>query len=236
VKQLLMSEKEKEIMRKLEKAARMLSPETIPVSVNVLPAAWMHYGEDLVKIAKEYPQFFSEIPDLDKVKDMLDPRYQKGQWTDEWGCVWSNIMEGNDAYVTGHPLQSKEGIMNLEIPGNRDGNLPHGFFYLRLLDLCGFEFAMELFAEEPEELQVLIDKVVTYNCYQIEVFVKEHLKHQDHLYIFGDDNGMQHGLPIGPERWRKYIKPAYQKMYHMVSKLFSKSSHGYHTVPLKTYN
>jgi len=203
-------------MNELEMAARMLSPETVPITINILPAAWLHYGEDLRRIVSEYPQFFPKILDLEKIRNKLDPQYRVGQWTDEWGCVWSNLIEGNWAYVTGHPLKSEEDIMALKIPDNRDGNLPHGFFYLRLLDLCGFEFAMELFADEEEPLQVLIDKVVTYNCYQIDVLLQKQAKRQDNFYSFGDDNGMQHGLAIGAERWRKYIKPAYKKMYSKI--------------------
>ena len=42
-------------------------------------------------------------------------------------------------------------------PAVNDG-LPHGFMYLRLADLRGFEELMIDFAEEPPELQMLIDK------------------------------------------------------------------------------
>ena len=33
------------------------------------------------------------------------------------------------------------------------------------------------------------------------------------LIIVGDDLGMQRGLAIGAEKWRKYLKPAYKKIY-----------------------
>ena len=33
---------------------------------------------------------------------------------------------------------------------------------------------------------------------------------------FGDDLGMQTGLAIGPEKWRRYMKPCFSKMYGMV--------------------
>jgi len=35
-------------------------------------------------------------------------------------------------------------------------------------------------------------------------------------YIFGDDNGMQHALPISPRTWRKYLKPAYKAIFDVV--------------------
>ena len=36
------------------------------------------------------------------------------------------------------------------------------------------------------------------------------------IIYFGDDLGMQKGLAIGPERWRKYLGPCYRKMYGLV--------------------
>ena len=43
----------------LEKAIRYQYPETIPVSVNCLPAAWLERSDDFQKIADEFPQFFN---------------------------------------------------------------------------------------------------------------------------------------------------------------------------------
>ena len=36
------------------------------------------------------------------------------------------------------------------------------------------------------------------------------------LAVFGDDQGMQNGLVIGVDRWRKYLKPCYKKLYGMI--------------------
>ena len=138
-------------------------PDEIPVSCGILPAAWLKYGEDLKKLAKDYPEFITRVPDLDHIEDIIPDSYHYGSFTDEWGCVWENIDEGMESIVTGHPIPNREDILTLEIPKNRDGRLPHGFMYLRLLDLRGFEEAMIDFAEECDELQVLIDKVLEYN-------------------------------------------------------------------------
>jgi uroporphyrinogen-III decarboxylase len=80
--------------------------------------------------------------------------------------------------------------------------------------LRGFEEAMVDFAEECDELQILIDKVLEYNCIQIEAA----LQNVGEIMYFGDDLGMQRGLAIGPEKWRKYLKPCFKKMYSMVRK------------------
>lgn len=200
-------------MADLIQAIRLEHPDTIPVSVSILPAAWLKYGEELQRLVDQYPQFFGGMQvDLSKVKDNLVPQYRKGSTVDEWGCVWESAVDGMQAIVTKHPLQTEEDIFNLQIPANRNGSLPHGFMYLRLMDLYGFENTMCLFADEDEALCTLIDKVLEYNLYQIAAI----LPHMGPLVSFGDDLGMQRGLAIGAEKWRKYLGPCYRKMYGMI--------------------
>ncbi|MBR5520189.1 MAG: hypothetical protein IKU55_05680 [Clostridia bacterium] len=200
-------------MSSMIEAIRMQSPETIPVGISILPSAEFQYGAELQRLLDAYPQFFhGRKVDLEKLRADLPVRYRKGKHVDEWGCVWENEKEGMDAMVKGHPIQSEEDIFALKIPENRDGNLPHGFMYLRLLDLCGFENAMIYFAEEDEAIRVLIDKVLEYNLYQVAAILP---KAKD-IVFFGDDLGMQNGLAIGAERWRKYLAPCYRKLYGMI--------------------
>jgi len=187
-------------------------PSEIPISSWILPAMWKKYGEELVQFAKEYPDFIHHIPDLNNLAAITPSTYMYGDHTDEWGCVWSNIEEGLESIVTGHPVPNREDILTLEVPNNTDGRIPHGLMYLRLLDLRGFEEAMMDFAEECEELQILIDKVLAYNCKQIEYALPRFDKH----VTFGDDLGMQNGLAIGAEKWRKYMKPCFKKMFDIV--------------------
>ena len=197
--------------KRLIQAATFQHPDEIPIGCWVIYAAWAKYGQALVDLAKEYPEFISYVPDLDNLDSALPTTYRIGDHVDEWGCVWSNVAEGMEAIVTGHPVPTREDIHKLVIPPNRDGRLPHGFMYLRLLDLRGFEEAMMDFAEECEELQLLIDKVVEYNCLQANVVLPRYNKGD--MVNFGDDLGMQHSLAIGAEKWRKYLKPAFAKIY-----------------------
>ena len=201
-------------MKNYIKAMTWQHPDQIPVMAGLLPAAYLHYGEEARRLAAEYPDLIPFVPTLEQVRETMPPNYKIGGYTDAWGCVWGNMDEGMESIVVGHPVKTREDIRNLKIPENRDGFLPHGFMYLRLLDLRGFEEAMMDFAEECEELQILIDKVLEYNCLQIEAA----LPRTGELMLFGDDLGMQKGLAIGPEKWRKYLKPCYKKMYQMVKK------------------
>jgi len=195
----------------LKKAIRYEYPETIPVNVSILPAAWLKYGDKLQNLIDRYPQFFDGYQ-YNPNQFEYQSTYHQGQHVDEWGCVWSNISEGMEAIVKEHPVKSEEDVFALQIPDRCDGHFPHGFMYLRLLDLCGFEFAMTMFAEEDEAIETLIQKVLDYNIVQMKAI----LPRLEEITSFGDDLGMQNGLAIGARRWRKYLKPCYQKLYGML--------------------
>ena len=95
----------------LIKAIKMQSPETIPVAVGMLPAMWLKYGEELQRIVDEYPQFFNgRKVDYEHPENIVGGTYRAGEHVDEWGCVWSNIDHGMEAYVTGHPIKSEEDV------------------------------------------------------------------------------------------------------------------------------
>lgn len=181
----------------LIKAINYDYPETIPVSIWVVPALWKKHPQQVKEIVSRYPQFFGNLAEEFNYDTHTPPSYHQGTHVDEWGCVWSNIQEGMESIVTGHPVKTREEINSLKIPENRNGSMPHGFMYLRLLDLRGFEEAMIDFAEEPPELQILIDKVLEYNLIQVEIAVKNN---KQPIQILGDDLGMQNGLAIGKKK------------------------------------
>lgn len=187
-------------------------PEYIPVSIGVLPAAWIKYRGALDEIAARHPLLFGDQEGRDY--DAVSGRYVAGQHVDAWGCVWSNIKSGRDSIVTGHPVPTREAVRRLKPPQTDDG-FPHGFMWLRLADLRGFEEIMIDFAEEPPELQMLIDVVLAHNLRQGRLRLAE-LETQGakgSIVSFGDDLGMQTALAISPAQWRKYIKPCYAQIY-----------------------
>jgi hypothetical protein len=183
-------------------------PEEIPVFAGVLPAARKLHGEAMNRILRKYPAFF-DLDAIERGVQQMAITYYAGEHTDPWGCVWSNLQEGMEAYVTGHPLPNREDIRTLKAPAT-DMGLPHGFMYLRLLDLRGFEEAMMDFAEEPEELETLVETVCAYNVRQTSLLVESN---QNPILFYGDDLGMQQGLAIGAAKWRKWMKPAFKRIY-----------------------
>lgn len=196
------------------RAMRFQRPEYIPVGVGFVPATWMVLREALEEIVIRHPIIFGEQNRGARDFDAVGGTYVAGNHIDEWGCVWSNIAEGCEAYVSGHPLPHRNMINDLQAPAPGAG-CPHGFMFLRLIYLRGYEEAMIDFAEEPPELQKMIDVVLEYNLGE----VKRHLEeNKPKMMYFGDDLGMQHSLPISPEKWRKYLKPCFSQVFDLCRK------------------
>jgi uroporphyrinogen decarboxylase len=195
----------------LIKSLRFEHPEYIPVSVSILPAAWMKYREAMDEIVACHPILFDAHEVGDRDYDAVGGTYVAGEHVDVWGCVWSNLHSGMESIVTEHPVPTREAVHSLRMP-EEDAGLPHGFMYLRLADLRGFEELMMDFAEEPPELQMLIDVVLAYNLRQARIKLDD-LESEGQIVYLGDDLGMQTSLPMSPAKWRKYLKPCYEQIY-----------------------
>jgi len=196
----------------------------IPISAWIEPAAWIRHREAMSRIVARHPVLFGEGYAGPQDYDAVSGTYAAGAHTDAWGCVWTNVHPGMEAVVTGHPVPTREAVHALALP-REDIGFPHGFMYLRLLDLRGFEEAMTDFAEEPPELQLLIDKVLEYNLRQARLRLAGLTEPgaakppcaapaaPGSLVVFGDDLGMQKGLAIGAAKWRRYLKPCFTRIY-----------------------
>ncbi len=190
------------------KAMTFDSPTLIPVSVGILPAAWIKHREALERIVAEHPGIFGEINPGERDFDAVGGTYVEGEHVDPWGCVWSNVHHGVEAFVTGHPIPRREMVRDYRAPAPGAGT-PHGFMFLRLTYLRGYEEMMIDFAQEPPELQMLIDLVLEYNLGE----VRAALQANPGMRYFGDDLGLQDALPISPAKWRQYLKPCFAAIY-----------------------
>ncbi len=190
------------------RAALFQGPSAIPSVVSVLPATWMKYREELSAVVARHPSVFPDGSPRDY--DAVGGTYVAGEHVDAWGCTWSSIKTGMDSIVTGHAAPTRESVHTLASP-KEDIGFPHGFMFLRLTDLRGFEEAMMDFAEEPPELQMLIDLVLDYNLRQARILLGK--LNEPQFVWFGDDLGMQASLPISPEKWRRYLKPCFEAIY-----------------------
>ncbi|HIE29910.1 TPA: hypothetical protein EYP66_21790 [Candidatus Poribacteria bacterium] len=183
-------------------------PEWIICNVSLMPATWNEYREDLEDLVIRHPLIFGEQrKDPNRRYGDFGGTYKEGTHTDNWGCVWKNISGGLDALVVEHPISDWSKFETFVPPTS--GGLPHGFMYMRLYYLRGFENLMIDFAEDPPELHKLIDMVLTYNLAE----VKKVLANKPRIVSFGDDLGNQTSLPMSPEHFRKYLKPCYKRIF-----------------------
>lgn len=193
------------------KALKMEYPARIPIAASILPSAWMKHRQAMDEIVRAHPLVFGQQAGPRDYDQVYSRTYVAGQHLDVWGCLWSNLKTGMEAIVTGHPVPTRGAVHSLQIPA-QDDNMPHGFMYLRLADLRGFEQIMLDFAEEPPELQMLIDKVLAYNLRQGARRLSA-LEEPGQIVYFGDDLGMQNSLPLSPKKWRRYLKPCFCQIY-----------------------
>lgn len=192
------------------RSLRFEHPARIPVSVGILPAAWIRHRAALDALVRQHPGLFGTVEGA-RDYDQVGGTYVAGSHVDAWGCVWSNVHHGMEAIVTGHPVPTRQDVHRLRPPAS-DIGFPHGFMYLRLGDLRGFEELMVDFAEEPPELGLLIDTVLQYNLRQAGLLLPR-LTQPGTIVGFGDDLGMQHSLPVSPAQWRRWLKPCYAQIY-----------------------
>ncbi len=214
-------------------------PDWIPCRVSIMPGTWKRYREDLEEIVLRHPKMFSGyrkgVRDFDKLPDL----YYEGEYIDSWGCLWKNIAEGLNGAVVRSPLEDWDALSEYMPPdpltqgdwGNQvdwervkkdfgrikiegglaRGGLTHGFMYMRLYYLRGFENFMVDIATDDPRLRQLINMVLDFNVRIIEKYLDAGAEYMN----FGDDLGLQNSLPISPDKFREYLKPCYTRMFSM---------------------
>jgi uroporphyrinogen decarboxylase len=64
----------------------------------------------------------------------------------------------------------------------------------------------------PDELEEFFDRICDYYLVLVDIALEYDV---DGIY-FGDDWGQQKGLIMGPEKWRRFIKPRMTRLYERV--------------------
>ncbi|MCD6362274.1 MAG: hypothetical protein J7M38_15555 [Armatimonadetes bacterium] len=221
------------------RAVQFQRPKWIPCTVSLLPGTWQKYREALEDLVMQFPRVFPGFVrgsrDFD---DLGDITYSAEKYTDAWGCVWENLAPGMVGQVVKFPLEDwadfegwqppdlmsvddlgrernweavAAGIRRAKQTGGlaRGGGLYHGFMWMRLYYLRGFENLMMDIATADPRLNRLIELILEQNMRVIE----RYLDLGAEFMSFGDDLGNQDALPISPAHWRKYLGPCYRRMY-----------------------
>ena len=190
------------------RAVEFRSPQYIPTRVKLMPATWRKYRAELEKLVLRHPDLW---PDFTAGSLNYDATtYRAGRYTDDWGCVWDNKDDGLEGIVVQSPLTNWTELENYHEP-RTEPVLNHGFMFLRLTFIRGYENLMIDFLEQPDQVHRLIEIVLRYN----EAAVKQALAENPRLIAFGEDLGMQDRLLMSPAHFRKFIMPAYHRLFQM---------------------
>jgi len=169
----------------------------------------------------EYEGFCTEIPGR--------PEF----FRDDFGVIWNRtgvdkdigMLEGivlPEATLEGYtfPTLDKERVRGeyrklLAEGGDRFLFGGIGFTYFeRAWTLRGIENILMDMLLEPEFVTELMDKIHEYNLQILDIVLDEFPQLDG--FIIGDDWGQQQGLIMGPDNWRKFIKPYVQDVYAKV--------------------
>ncbi|NIA06459.1 MAG: hypothetical protein GWP14_02285 [Actinobacteria bacterium] len=180
------------------------------------------------------PEFFQKIqaqcPNVN-ITQMRDVSLEKEKTErDAWGCVWRYPGSYLAGQVIEHPLADWSAWKSYQPPDPAEytvwkaeaekirqaksrgelavGTTAHGFLYLQLTYLRGFENFMLDLAEDRKELYELRDVVVDFWLAVIQCWLEMGID----VLNSGDDLGHQNSLPISPDLWRKFLKPAFARV------------------------
>jgi len=154
---------------------------------------------------------------------------------DDWDCLWLGATDGLLCQVVGHPLADWSVFEKLRPPDpaaqfdwpairaqvadqRSRGELTRGSlsitqggFFDRLQFLRGMENLMIDFAEQPPQLDLLIEMLVEYNRKYIRLWLELGV---DQICSHGDI-GAQNSLMFSPGVFKRYLKPAYKELFGM---------------------
>lgn len=202
------------------------SPDRVPRDLWTLPWVSMTQPEELKRLLEHFP------PDLGSVAGKYPPSLRargevarQGEYTDEWGCVWTVAEDGvvgeirkplladwSDLASYQPPWEQLEGLDLSEVNAScaasdlfiRAGQCARPFERMQFLRGSQNLF-LDLGYDVPEVYR-LRDMVHDYYLREMELWARTDVD----ALSFMDDWGTQHALLISPEQWRSFYKPLYR--------------------------
>lgn len=218
--------------------ASMAGPEWIPMGVSISGATWNQLREEAEDVLVHHPVLFPDFQKGRQDFNVWDPgpAYRAGErFRDAWACVWLTSMDGIEGVVVEHPLDNWARFDSFSPPnplvhGDRGpagwesarreieekkekrihsiGFVPHGFLFMRLTYLRGFQNLLIDLVEEDPRLLRLIDMLTAHN----RTIVDQWLSMGVDVVNFGEDLGTQKAPIISPAMFRRWIAPAYKAL------------------------
>jgi len=216
----------------------MTGPEWMPCTVAISDASWDQLRGELEEVVARHPILFPDFKkgQRDYENYEFTPAHRANErFMGAWGRVWGTTVNGLEGQVVQNPLNSWDKWKDYKVPdplvqadrgpadweGTRRrvekeksagrptfGGVPHGFLFMRLYYLRGFENLMLDFATEETRSHDLLDMLVDHN----RKIVDQWLSMDVDVVTFGDDLGTQHASVISPRMFHKWITPAYKTL------------------------
>lgn len=206
-------------------------------STDIIPYDISFTHQEYEKIAK----YLGDPEFVDKIGNHIDGAYFDGflreeedcpgYFRDDFGVRWNRNGVDKDIGVIDGMVIGEPDINAIKMPEIRRDVINSQYqkltqngrdtFKLGMIGFSMFERAwtlrgMENFLVdmilEPEFAETLLDAICDCNIEIIDLA----LEYDIDGFYFGDDWGQQSGLIMGPELWRKFIKPRMARMYTRV--------------------
>jgi uroporphyrinogen decarboxylase len=200
--------------------------QRVPRDVWALPAVTMLRDDEYSRLIQEFPGDFG-MPDYnygigDKAKG---ERYQVGEYTDAWGCVWHVAELGVIGEVKHPPLADWSALDTFRPPYeilenadlsrvNKSCAASDKFMktgtetrpFERIQFLRGSEALFMDLAYGSKEVGKLLQMLHDFYCKEMRLWADTDIDG----VAFMDDWGHQTGMLISPDMWRNMFKPLYQ--------------------------
>jgi hypothetical protein len=201
-----------------------------------LPWAEKRYPAEAKRLAFEYPDDIIPVQGIYTVPQKISgSRYEEGLYTDEWGCIFNNIHAGLIGVPVEPLIKEWDQLEAFQGPAemlavdtervnyfcrNTD-KFTYSNSWIRPFERYQFirttELAMIDIALDSPEMGILIGKIHDHYLKETEAWARTDI---DAIGIM-DDWGMQNGMMVSPEHFRRYYKPLY-KEYVSVARKYGK--------------
>lgn len=218
--------------------ARREGPGWMPCYIGISAASRKQLGPEVEEVMARHPTLFPGFQRgaFDYENENFGPAYTAGElYTDAWGCVWDNRIGGLEGVVVEHPLADWDGLDHYLAPdpsrqldrGAVDwesiersvqaakeaghmtgGGVAHGFLFMRLTYLRGFENLLMDLADGEPRLHRLIGIVNAHNRYIVERYLRLGVD----MMSFGEDLGTQTASIVSPGTFARWLAPRYQEL------------------------
>jgi uroporphyrinogen decarboxylase len=199
---------------RVRRAIRFGTPDRVPVSHAVLPAAELKYGRALAEILAEHREDFGwdymDALPLEK----YSPQYKPGRNKDDFGTVWRVEWAGVCGIPVEWPIPDLDRYDDYRWPDDFEAGPPEGRLYSG--HMCGRDdrwYARGGWFTTFEQLQQLRGMENLLLDIASERWIDRWTALPYDGLHFGDDWGGQTALLIRPSVWRRIFKPVYAEMF-----------------------